>query len=110
MPLKEDDAAENVRMIRDSTRGVVGADGSLARIRPQRFQEPGFDPTILATMAEMGWLMLRLPEAAGGLGLGMAEYCALTQELGAGLVPEPLIGSALAVRMAGADLSGGGIC
>lgn len=108
MPPKEDDAAENVRMIRDSTRAVVGAD--LRRIRAQRFQEPGFDPTILATMAEMGWLMLRLPEEAGGLALGMVEYCALTQELGAALVPEPLIGTALAYRMAGADLSGAGIC
>lgn len=110
MPRKEDDAAENVRMIRDSTRAVVAADGSLARIRAQRFQEPGFDAATFATMAEMGWLTLRLPEEAGGLGLGMAEYCALTQELGAGLVPEPLIGAALAVCMAGADLSATGIC
>ena len=110
MALKEDDAGENVRMIRDSTRAVVGADGNLGRIRAQRFQEPGFDPAIFATMAEMGWLTLRLPEEAGGLGLGMAEYCALTQELGAGLVPEPLIGAALAHRLTGADLSDGGIC
>jgi len=110
MAPKEDDAAENVRMIRDSTRAVVGADGNLGRIRAQRFQEPGFDPSIFATMAEMGWLALRLPEEAGGLGLGMAEYCALTQELGAGLVPEPLIGAALAHRLSGADLSGAGLC
>ncbi|MCW5688393.1 MAG: acyl-CoA dehydrogenase family protein [Pseudolabrys sp.] len=110
MPRKEDDTAENVRMIRDSTRAVVAADGSLARIRAQRFQEPGFDAATFATMAEMGWLTLRLPEEAGGLGLGMAEYCALTQELGAALLPEPLIGTALAVRMAGADLSDAGIC
>lgn len=109
MPPKEDDAAENVRMIRDSTRAaVVGAD--LRRIRAQRFQEPGFDPAIFATMVEMGWLTLRLPEEAGGLGLGMTEYCALTYELGSGLVPEPLIGAALAHRMTGADLSGAGIC
>ena len=110
MALKEDDAAENVRMIRDSTRAVVGADGNLGRIRAQRFQEPGFDPTTLATMTEMGWLTLRLPEEAGGLDLGMKEYCALTQELGAALVPEPLIGAALAYRMTNADLSGQGIC
>lgn len=110
MPLKEDDAAENVRMIRDSTRAVVGADGNLGRIRAQRFQEPGFDPATFATMAEMGWLTLRLAEEAGGLGLGMAEFCALTQELGSGLVPEPLIGAALAHRMTGTDLSGTGLC
>ncbi|MCW5693908.1 MAG: acyl-CoA/acyl-ACP dehydrogenase [Pseudolabrys sp.] len=108
MPTKEDDAAENVRMIRDSTRAVVGAD--LRRIRARRFQEPGFDPTILATMAEMGWLTLRLKEEAGGLGLGTAEYCALTQELGAALLPEPLIGAALAYRMTNVDLSDAGIC
>ncbi|KQZ00467.1 hypothetical protein ASD45_06055 [Pseudolabrys sp. Root1462] len=110
MPPQEDDAAENVRMIRDSTRAVVAADGDLSRIRAQRFQQSGFDPAIFATMAEMGWLTLRLPEQAAGLGLGMAEYCALTEELGAGLVPEPLIGAALAHRMTGADLAEAGIC
>ena len=72
MPPQEDDAAENVRMIRDSTRAVVAADGDLSRIRAQRFQRSGFDPAIFATMAEMGWLTLRLPEQAAGLGLGMA--------------------------------------
>lgn len=100
MSSQQDEFAENIRMIRESVRAVVPADGDLARVRAQRFGAAGFDPTVFATMAEMGWLTLRLPEEAGGLGLGMGEYCALAQELGAGLVPEPLIGAALACRLA----------
>ena len=44
----------------------------------------------------MGWLGLPLPEDAGGSGLGMREFCGLAEELGAGLVPEPLIPAAMA--------------
>ncbi|WEX08712.1 acyl-CoA dehydrogenase family protein [Chelativorans sp. AA-79] len=99
----EEDWAENVRMIRESARAVVPNDGSLARIRALRFTSPGFDRSVFALMAEMGWLSLRLPEDSGGLGLGMREYCALAQEVGSGLVPEPLIGAALACRLVQAN-------
>jgi alkylation response protein AidB-like acyl-CoA dehydrogenase len=54
-------------------------------------------------MGELGWIGLRLPEEQGGAGLGMAEFCALAEELGRGLVPEPLIQGALsATLLAGA--------
>jgi alkylation response protein AidB-like acyl-CoA dehydrogenase len=88
-------------MIRESAGAVVPEDGSLTRIRHARFDGPGFDRSVYATMVEMGWLALRLPEEAGGLGLAMADYCALTETLGAGLVPEPLIPAALAWRLLG---------
>lgn len=94
-----DDWIENARMIVDSARAIVPAEGNLARVRACRDTSPGFDRTVFATMADMGWLHLRLPEAQGGLGLGMREYCALLEVLGQGLVPEPIIGSALAFRL-----------
>ncbi|CAN7714726.1 acyl-CoA dehydrogenase family protein [Neorhizobium tomejilense] len=88
-------------MIRDSARAFVPAGSGLRRIRGLRFTDKGFDRNVYQQMAEMGWLMLRLPEAAGGLGLGMDAYCALARVLGSGLVPEPLIHGALAVRLMG---------
>lgn len=95
------DLAE-IEMIRDSARAFVPPGGDFVRIRGLRFGETGFDLAIYRQMAEMGWLMLRLPEEEGGLGLGMRAYCALAAVLGAGLVPEPLIHANLAVRLLGA--------
>ncbi len=50
-------------------------------------------------MAEMGWIGLRLPEERGGVGLGLREGLALQEELGRGLVPEPLVAGGLAAAM-----------
>ena len=95
-----EDLADNVRMLRDSA-AAVAPRGSLARIRALRFQQPGFDPAVWRQIGAMGWIGLRVPEAAGGAGLGMGEFCALAEEMGAGLVPEPLITGAMAARLLG---------
>jgi len=97
----EDYAArmESIRMIRDSAAAVAAPGGELKRIRELRFTEAGFDPAMLAEMGALGWIGLRLPEEAGGAALGMAECCALAEELGSGLVPEPLLASMLSARL-----------
>ncbi|NKE46016.1 acyl-CoA dehydrogenase [Roseomonas frigidaquae] len=80
-----------VEMIRDSAGAVAPRGGDLSRIRALRFTRPGFDRAVWRQMAEMGWVGLRVAEDQGGTGLGMAEYCALAEELGRGLAPEPLV-------------------
>ncbi|WP_158931895.1 acyl-CoA dehydrogenase family protein [Acidisphaera sp. S103] len=94
-----EDRDEGVRMIRDSAAGIAPRTGDFRRIRARRFIEPGFDRAVFREMCQMGWLGLMIPEAAGGSGLGTREFCALTEELGASLVPEPLIGAAMAARL-----------
>lgn len=91
--------AEIIRLIRDSAAAVAPPGGELKRIRALRFTEPGFDRQVWAQMCEMGWLGLRVAEADGGAGLGMGEFCALAEALGAGLAPEPLVTAALAARL-----------
>jgi alkylation response protein AidB-like acyl-CoA dehydrogenase len=91
-------------MIRDSA-GAIAASGDLKRVRALRYREPGFDRAVWRQMCELGWVALRVPEAAGGSGLGMREYCALAEECGAGLIPEPLVPCSLAARvLKGAEL------
>lgn len=97
--LDDTDRAESIRMIRDSAAAVAPPGGDLSRIRALRFDEPGFDPGVWREMGEMGWIGLRLPEAAGGAGLGMGEMCALAEALGAALVPEPLVPCALSASL-----------
>ena len=56
-------------------------------IRALRFTEPGFDRDVWRQMCEMGWPGLMVSEDHGGSGLGVREFCALTEELGASLMP-----------------------
>jgi alkylation response protein AidB-like acyl-CoA dehydrogenase len=90
------DRAESLRMIRDSAAGIAPRTGDFRRIRALRFSEPGFDRAIWREMCQMGWLGLLLPEDSGGSALGIGEFCALTEEFGASLLPEPLIPATLA--------------
>jgi alkylation response protein AidB-like acyl-CoA dehydrogenase len=94
-----EDRSESIRMIRDSAAGIAPRTGDLKRIRALRFTEPGFSRDIWREMCGMGWLGLRVPENAGGSGLGLQEFCALAEELGASLVPEPLIPAAMAAQL-----------
>ena len=86
-----EDRSESLRMIRDSAAGLAPRTGDLRRIRSLRFTEPGFDRGVWRQMCEMGWPGLLVSEDRGGSALGVQEFCALTEELGASLLPEPLI-------------------
>lgn len=99
----EDDA---IAMIRESTAGIADRD-DLTRIRELRYGLPGFSRETWRAMCDMGWPGLCVPEERGGVGLGLSAYCALAEELGAALVPEPLIGAVLAAsQLEGEDLAG----
>lgn len=98
-----EDRIESLRMIRDSASGIAPRTGDFKRIRALRFTEPGFDRTVWREMCDMGWLGLRVAEDLGGSGLGMQELCVLSEELGASLIPEPLIAATMAARLLPAE-------
>ncbi len=97
--LDDSDAQESIRLIRDSAAAVAPVGGDSKRIRALRMQLPGYDPAVLRQMGELGWIGLRVPEAAGGAGLGLGEAGALAEELGAGLAPEPLVPAAISAAL-----------
>ena len=83
-------------MVRDSAAGIASGVG---RARIQRFTMPGFSMDVWRQMGELGWIGLAVPEEAGGSGLGLSEMCALCEELGRALTPEPLIGGAISAML-----------
>jgi alkylation response protein AidB-like acyl-CoA dehydrogenase len=95
-----DDTTDLARLIADSAAALVPPDGDLARVRACRFTPPGFDLEAYRRTADLGWLLLAVDEANGGLALGLGPWCALSRQLGRGLVPEPLTGAILACRLA----------
>ena len=48
-------------------------------------------------MAEQGWLAIELPEAEGGLELGMVELAVLCEEIGRRLVAAPFLPTIVAL-------------
>ena len=53
--------------------------------------EPGFDRKLWATLAEAGLLGVAIPEAAGGLGLGVLEAALILEQVGRTVAPVPLV-------------------
>ncbi|MEW4385878.1 acyl-CoA dehydrogenase family protein [Pseudomonas paraeruginosa] len=86
---------ERLRMIRDSAASLVPRNGDLTRVRRGRFSGTAVDRQAWREVCAMGWPGLRLDQALGGSGLGMAEWVALLETLGRGLLPEPLIEAGL---------------
>jgi alkylation response protein AidB-like acyl-CoA dehydrogenase len=73
------------------------------RVPDEQFAElenrGGFDRELWGELAEMGVFALRLPEDAGGVGLGMADAVIVFAELGRRLVPGPLAWTHLAAGL-----------
>lgn len=93
-------------MLRDSAATFTERRGGADRLRQQRDTDTKIDREIWAQAAEAGWLAILAPESAGGLGLGLTELCLVSEELGKGLVPEPVAAVAAIARAVGAsDLS-----
>jgi alkylation response protein AidB-like acyl-CoA dehydrogenase len=57
----------------------------------------GYDESVWSGMADQGWLALELPEADGGLGLGMVEVAVLCEQIGRRLVAAPFLPTILAL-------------
>jgi alkylation response protein AidB-like acyl-CoA dehydrogenase len=105
MPTISDEQDDRIRLIRESVATLVPRDGAAKRARALRWKAPGYDRSLWREMARAGWIGLRVPEESGGAGLGMAEFCAIAEGLGAALRPEPFVTcAATAPLLEGEDL------
>ena len=83
--------SESIGMFHDSARDFLGAADQRQRVRVLEDAGGGFDRGTWRQIAELGWLSILVPEDDGGLGLGIAEVCAIATEVGRSLLPEPFI-------------------
>src|SRR5688572_162299 len=93
------DAAQETQMLRESAADFVQRSLDTKRLRARRGTLPGYDAASARQMAELGWFGILVPEAHGGLGLGFGEMSVVLQELGKGLMADPLGPSVLAARL-----------
>lgn len=87
------DLSDEQRMLAESARRYVRERCSLDDKRALARTAEGFSRERWADFARMGWLALPVPESQGGLGGGPADLALLMEELGRGLVNEPLVDS-----------------
>jgi alkylation response protein AidB-like acyl-CoA dehydrogenase len=82
-------------MLLDSAERLLGERAGVEYWREQRVSPDGFDRARWAQFAEMGWLALPMPEAAGGLDGTLEDIALLNVELGKALASEPYVSSAV---------------
>jgi alkylation response protein AidB-like acyl-CoA dehydrogenase len=84
---------EMISMLADAAAAFARPDPR--RVRALRGSAEGFDRTVWRQMAELGWLSIGVPEAAGGLGLNLAAATTVATRLGHAGFPEPYVAAAV---------------
>ncbi len=82
-------------MLADSVAGFARQHDGVARAR-RLTDGSGLDRDAWTAMADLGLMGILVPEAAGGLGLGVPEMVVVAEELGRNCAPEPLAAQAMA--------------
>jgi alkylation response protein AidB-like acyl-CoA dehydrogenase len=85
---------------RQAVRHALGSQAPSAYVRAMIEDPVGVTPELWATMADLGWLGVLVPEPAGGLGLGLLDVVVLQEELGKLPFPGPFLSSAVAATLA----------
>src|SRR3989442_2949471 len=76
-------------LLRDSAAKFIAAAGPKVA-RGFRGQDPSFAPARLRQAGELGWLGILVPGSMDGLGLGLTELALVLEQVGRGLVCEPI--------------------
>lgn len=97
------------RMLRDSARDFLAAQAPVSHLRQLRDNDDprGYEPALWQAFGTQGYSATLVPEAHGGIGLGVTEAGLIAEELGHTLAPTPFFSTAVLaawlLREAGSD-------
>ena len=91
------DLSDDQHLMRDSFARLLNEQSSMARVRAAL--PSGFDPVLWGALAELGAFGMRVPEAAGGVGLGLMDAVVLMEEAGRTLASGPIAETLVAARL-----------
>jgi alkylation response protein AidB-like acyl-CoA dehydrogenase len=83
------DFNEQQNMLRTMARDYLASVCTKAKVRELEKDAKGYDPAMLAQMAELGWTGLIFPEQYGGTGAGFLDLVVLMEEMGRNILPGP---------------------
>jgi alkylation response protein AidB-like acyl-CoA dehydrogenase len=87
------DLSEEQQILVESVQRFVQEDSGPERFRKLRESKRGWQTEMWERMGEMGWLSVPFPEEHGGFGGRFVDLALILEQLGRGLVPEPIIAS-----------------
>ena len=93
------DLTDDQEMVRDTFARFLDDNSSSVRVRAAL--PSGFDAELWKGLAELGAIAMRVPEEAGGLGLGLFDAAILMEEAGRTLASGPLAEALVAARLLG---------
>jgi acyl-CoA dehydrogenase len=85
------------RLLRDTAQSFLGVRAPVAHLRRLRDSgdAAGFSRELWTEFAQQGYSATLVPEAQGGLGLGVLEAGLISEQLGRTLVPSPFLSTAV---------------
>ncbi len=98
--------SETQEMLRTSAREFLAENSPASLAREMRDDPTGYSTTLWGALADLGWTGLCLPEAQGGSGMSLLDFCLLQEELGRACAPTPFIpttAAAVAIAEFGSD-------
>ncbi|MFE5959543.1 acyl-CoA dehydrogenase family protein [Streptomyces rubiginosohelvolus] len=91
--------SDDQRALRSGMRDLLGALFDRDRLRAAVERDGALDRSLWRELGAAGFFALRLPEEAGGVGLGLPEAVLLFEEAGRALLPGPLVATHLAAGL-----------
>lgn len=92
-------------LVRDLAREILARETTPERLKALEAKGEDHSPELWSQLAAANLLGIAVPEAQGGMGLGLVELCALFQEVGRAVAPVPVVGAlalaGLAIARAG---------
>ncbi len=79
--------------LKAAARELCAREVDVERLRRWETDALGYDPALRRAVADLGWIALGLPDAAGGSEASLVDVACLVQECARGLLPRPLIGA-----------------
>lgn len=94
------DLSADQTALRDAAADLLTDRCAPERVRAVADTSDRIDRALWDRMVEQGWLATTVPEADGGLGLGVVELAVLLEQLGAHVAPVPFLPTAVTIEAA----------
>jgi alkylation response protein AidB-like acyl-CoA dehydrogenase len=89
--------SDDQEALQRSAREFLARECPPALVRETAKGDDGLPRALYATMAELGWMGLMVPEKHGGLGLGVLDLALVLEELGRVAAPGPFLATQLVI-------------
>lgn len=99
--------SDDQEALRDTVRSFLQNEAGMRYVRAMADDDRGFTDEMWARVAAMGWPGLLVPDAHGGLGLGLVDMVVVLEEMGRLPFPGPFFSSCVLATLAATRLGAG---